>query len=136
MYYTDPLYFNGTSVIYRSCEKQTGAASTVPTTGGIAVPVVKSSSWLHHLPTPATPYDWHTSATDPYGQRSLRSDMYSATPTDTAGHMSRGVIEAPKVGKHRSACFVPLSCSSPAHHHHHYYYHQPHYRQRGGLAFG
>ena len=89
---------------FRSYDKQP--------TGGIAVPVVKSStssaSWLHH-PLSAPSYDWHgvSSSADSYatygktatslGPASARTDMYG---TDLSHiQYGRGVIEAPKVGK-------------------------------------
>lgn len=115
------LHFNIFSVIYRSCEKQPGSGAGAATTGangvtgsggvgGIAVPVVKSSSsWLHHLPTPS--YDWHgTSTADAYSssQRAIRPDMYPSAAVTDQGHMARGVIEAPKVGKHHSLASYPL----------------------------
>ncbi len=96
------------SVFFRSYDKQPS--------GGIAVPVVKSStssaSWLHHPLSAAPSYDWHgvtsaAAAADSYAAygktgtglatSGARSDMYG---TDLSHiQYGRGVIETPKVGK-------------------------------------
>jgi len=95
----------------RSCEKQGAAASGGLNSsssnsgsgggGAIAVPVVKSSSWLHHLPTAAS-YNWHLSS-DSYNSHQgvlhpSATDSYSTTHP-IAAH-TRTIVEAPKVGKH------------------------------------
>ena len=110
------MRFNMEYVLYRStCDKQ---QSSQGSGGGIAVPVVKSSSsnssWLNHLSTPS--YDWHLSsaAADSYAnhQRSLRTssmDTYPSYDQSVASH-PRAIVEAPKVGKDH---IFGMGCSAP-----------------------
>ncbi|XP_074660031.1 uncharacterized protein LOC141912623 [Tubulanus polymorphus] len=55
---------------HRSCEKQQTAVG-----GSIAVPVVKSPSWLHHLPTHHPYSDWSMDPLGPGQQRVLASGL-------------------------------------------------------------
>ena len=101
--------------VFRSCDKQYSPSTQLTSplsAGGIAVPVVKSagtaaSSWL---PSAPNPYDWHLSSTPGVNPESAYSACHQRVPyyhSNESTHISRGVIESPKVGKcycHRSAC--------------------------------
>ena len=76
----------------RSCDKEQ------PINGSIAIPIVKSSAWVHNLP--ATSYDWHLSASDAYvcHQRALRNDSFMSADSVTGATHPRTIMETPKVG--------------------------------------
>ena len=79
--------------VCRSCDKEQQIS------GSIAIPIVKSSSWVHNLPTAS--YDWHLSASDAYvcHQRALRGDGFVTADSVVGANHPRTIMETPKVGK-------------------------------------